>query len=578
MDAGACFNDRMHSFARRGPITALHSPHVKPSCGGLLLLVFALGLSGCGEQPQAPPRRSTPQVYAADGSPMLAVSVPEQRPNLVIILLDTLRADAAAPAEDGTSLPTMPFVCKVANAGVRFTQASAPSSWTVPSVTSMLTGLMPREHGCVDHAGSPRLSQAVATYAEVLVRTYGYEAAAFTDAPWFRGSSESLLQGFLAGSAGSGSQVQRTHPQVSGFWLHGASQLLEPWNVQRDKERPFVLLLHSFDAHDPYGEANRAHRRQGGEASWQALDARVAAFDVKPLSTPLLRMRTFLTDIVGRNALLEADAPGFMRDVSLAMWNEFRNGANQELATWLHQRYTEGATWVDTGVASLWKWLEQKQLLENTLVVIASDHGEAFAEHGTVTHGHHLYDELVHVPLVFTGPGPFSTPATIDASVALIDVFPTFFAWAGFRDIPGRHGRSLLPLIQGESNEGHPVRAELWLRAGMAAPGVDRHFLSVRSEHWKYIASLDRHKREITEELFDLRADPEEADNLLVRADLATFPLSEEFCAQLVIVREQLRSEHEALMELTALADGVNPATLPPWMPEPSPCEEPDAR
>lgn len=538
-----------------------------------LVLGALIAAVACGDRlpPAAPGPPPSEQRYAADGAPLGPVRRPARPPNLIVLLVDTLRADAAGA---GPGEGVMPGLSAWGEGAVGFTQASTPAAWTIPSVATLLTGLLPHEHGCVDHVQTPRLLESVVTYAEVLGRAYGYETAAFTDAPWFRGSTGSLLQGFHTGSAGPGARLSRSQPTASGYWLAGTPAVLSPWLAARDPARPFFLLLHTFDAHDPYGERNHMHRQAGDAEVWARHDRQVAAYDARALRTPVDRLVAFLTDGVARGALMRTAGDSFLRDVSDAMWSEFRDGANAEVARRLHEEYRAGARWVDSGLTGALAWLKEQGLLENTLLVVTADHGEAFAEHGTVGHGHHLHDELVRVPLWFSGPGPFARPETHEVSVGLIDVLPTFFDWAGLTDIPQRHGRSLLPLIEGRTREGHPVHSEAVVRGGMASPGVDRYQVAVRTEAWKYVVTLDRTSHAVTEALYDLRADPEERADLLARAALDLLPLGESFCAAVDTARRLIHAERSALGEVSVLAGARARDSVTLWEPAPTPCDE----
>ncbi len=542
-----------------------------PRSVAALLAAFLLG--ACGEaRPPAPPPRTEAGPYAGDGTPLRPIARPARKPNLLVIVIDTLRADAAGM---GPGDGVMPWLAAYGEQGVVFPQASAPAPWTVPSVTSLLTGLLPSEHGCLNEVLTPRLAESITTYAEVLRHAYGYETAAFTDAPWFRGASSSVLQGFRAGTSGSAGRPGRVIEPEEGYWLRGTPDALAPWLATRDPQQPFLLFLHTFEAHDPYGPASRAERARRAGVDLGAPSGLRPLPDLTHLPEALQRLAEFLADGPARERRLAAEGTAFMQDVARSMWAGFRDGAHAGLAVTLHHAYRDGARWVDDGLRSALGWLEAQGLLEDTLVVIASDHGEAFAEHGTVGHGHHLYDELLRVPLVFRGPPPFDRPLEHPASVGLIDVFPTFFDWAGLTELPGRRGRSLLPLIQGRASGGHPVRAEVVVSGGMTGSGVDWHMHSVRTERWKYVGVLDRAARAVREQVFDLLADPDERDDLLARLASDEVPLPEAMCREIEEVRRLLQREHLVAGELKALLGQESPDTVTVWNPPPAPCDPP---
>lgn len=538
----------------------------------------ALLLGGCGGDGGAAGRAAAPgpeleQRYAGNGAPLVTLPPPHRPPrNLVVLVLDTLRADMAlGPAPEAP----MPRLRELAAQGVAFRNACAPAPWTIPSMTSLLTGLLPTEHGCADEQ-APRLQESVTTYAEVLARAYGYETAVFSDVPWYRGGTGSILQGFARGARPNGSRVPGREPLHGGYALHATGEALDAWLAERDGSRPFFLLLHSFAPHDPYGEANHPHQAAWSAEEWQAYDQEIARRALPGSPTPAELTRIFLTDAIGRAACMREYPTSFMPTVCRFLWEGFRGGEHAPLAAEFRAAYAEGLRWVDRGVADAVAALAERGLLENTLLVVTADHGEAFGEHGTVGHGHHLHDELVRVPLVLRGPAPFDTPRALEASVALVDVLPTFFDWAGLLDVPGRHGRSLLPLLAdaGGSPEGHPVLAEATVRGVMVAPGVQRQVVAARTAHWKYVAEHDAVLGTVTEHVYDLRADPEERDDLLRRFALADLPLPEAFCRALEAARRRLAPEVEAVDALHGTPYGAASGALTNWRPPASPCSD----
>jgi hypothetical protein len=199
------------------------------------------GTAGCG--PDEPTEPAGPAVYTADGRPVGPVPQPASPPNLIVIMIDTLRADALrieGGAGPGVDPEAMPFLRSLAEKGVAFTDATAPAPWTAPSIASFLTGLLPSAHGAVER-DRPTIPMSLPTFAEILRHTYGYETGAFVGGPWFGGDG-SLLQGFETGT--------------EQFALQGTKDAVGEWQQFRDRSKPFFLFLHTFEAHDPYGQAN----------------------------------------------------------------------------------------------------------------------------------------------------------------------------------------------------------------------------------------------------------------------------------------------------------------------------------
>jgi arylsulfatase A-like enzyme len=180
-------------------------------------------------------------------------------------------------------------------------------------------------------------------------------------------------------------------------------------------------------------------------------------------------------------------------------------------------------------------------LLENTILCVTADHGEAFGEHGILGHGRQLYDELVRVPLVLVGPPPFEGGRVITGGVGLLDVLPTFFDHAGLVPPSPIHGRSALPLVA-RTALGRVVVSEERINRDNTAEDRKEVLVSLRSARWKAILTYDQRGGTVREELYDLDADPTEQDDLA--ADVGWIDASVEldlaFCVALEKARDRI--------------------------------------
>ncbi len=504
--------------------------------GGLLTGAFSV--SACG--PEGDPSAAAAPVPDADGR-LLGPAHGRTRPNVLLVVIDTLRADALAPVGEGAE--PMPHLARRARSGVQFRGASAASSWTLPSLTTLLTGRLPAEHGIEGEEGLAQGLAPMATWAETLGRGLGYETVAWVGGPW-TGGHGSMLEGF--------DDVSAQLP------LSAAPALVTSWSRRRDPTRPFFLLLHAFEAHDPYGEAN--HRV--GQPAVEALDRG----DPFPLLGPEpdgpALTRAYVLDARSRQALLDAPEarqlmPAFLRYI----WSGWRARPDPALAAELREAYGGGVRWVDGLLEQALRAFEGAGLLRDTLLIVTGDHGEAFGEHGLLLHGRHLYDELLRVPLVVSGPAPFDRPAAPTASVGLADLFPTVLELVGLAPPPGLAGRSLVPLLEG-GGEGRPVRAQVARRPAHTGGESDAELESVRSARWKFIVTYDRLAGTVTEEAYDLLADPEERRD---RADahhrVQGLPFDDAFCRAV----ERARDRIWALAALHGVAPaGAAAAPRPP--------------
>jgi len=362
--------------------------------------------------------------------PQIAVRVARPdaagRPSVVVVLLDTLRLDHVGWG--GSPLPTTPRLDALARKGVHFTQAIPQSSWTKPSVASLLTGLIPSRHLAVGRPGVgyyPVLPEDRRTLAEAFA-VAGYRTAAISTNPniaWLFG----FQQGFEDWMEDASWDARRV------------AAAARDWVGARDGEQPFFLYLHFNDAHYPY----------------EAPEGFQGRFDH-----------------TGRTAVLNGTTE-----------REFREGSREftpEDVEHLRLAYAEEVAFLDEVVGALVEDLLASR--DDLVVVLASDHGEEFLEHGDLGHGHTLYDELLRVPLQVAwsptlGREKGLVPGRVESQVRLVDVLPTLLDLAGLAwpaRAPSLDGESLLSALRGRPLEDRPAFTETdsrgSLRGGLPGP------------------------------------------------------------------------------------------------------------
>lgn len=398
---------------------------------------------------------ASPGAIGAWAVPELAVAgASEAGPNVILLSLDTLRADHLSGY--GYRRPTSPHLDALARRGYRFETAISQAPWTRPSHRSMLTGLYPSSHGDLR---PPRLA---AVFWRRGFRTFGVTGGGQLD-PKF-----GFAEGFEA------YQGQE--------WLREPDQLFR--RIDARPESRFFLFLHSWEPHDPYQDLRFVEGMPSGR-----IDGR---FDH-------------------------------------ALWIEWKEQLSDEEKAYAEAMYDGDIARTDEGIRDLLAGLEERGLLDRTILAIVSDHGEAFWEHGTWRHGMHLYDHQVHVPwILWVPPAVRATLGLVDPSarrgveipdqVGLIDLYPTLAELAG---VPVEHqlqGRSLVPLLRGETLPPREVLSE-----NVNVSRLERK--SLRTDRAKLIQTISRDpSRDFGPELllFDLRRDPGERDNLAPRlADAA---------------------------------------------------------
>jgi arylsulfatase A-like enzyme len=377
----------------------------------------------------------------------------KERPDVLVILLDAARADAL-PCYGGEA-PT-PVIDALAASGTRFERARSASSWTGQSVPSIFTGLYPDSLG-VEHWGS-RMPAAVPTLAS-LFREGGYRTVLWSQHGFYQ-SHRTLLGGFdrvYFGKRGDAADLPAAH------------ELLGDEGSERDL--PLYAVVHLLPPHAPYeppppfrGSLTAGYR---------------GAVELEP---------QFL------NAFPKRRDPASLSAADLA---------------YVRGRYLENAAYADFLVGQVLDLLRAAGRLEGALVVVLSDHGEAFLEHGRFLHGLHLWDEYLHVPLVVRWPaGVTGFRPTVAAPVSLVDLAPTLVDGLSLPVGIGFQGRSLLPAAFGGEAPAPVIYAHTrGITDGTRPPRPER---MVESERHKVLLqhSLDAVR------LFDLDADPGEQRDL----------------------------------------------------------------
>lgn len=296
---------------------------------------------------------------------------PPKQPNVILLGLDTLRADAVGPWGRNPSLT--PALDRLALESDVYLQAFASANATNPSFASLLTGLWVKNHGVVDLATplpreTPTLQGrlAAAGWDTMAVLAAGHVPPA-------------LGHGFAESIAPEGTFAGQTAVDLAIEWLGVA------------RERPFFLWLHLFDPHTPHTPP-RPYAEGRGAA---------APFGFAPLAT----WRAFRSGPIGA-------------------WQEPVLGASSEL-------YDAEVAYTDRQVDRFLGWVESRDLLDNTLLVVVADHGENTGDHGIAFRHAGLWDSTVHVPLMVRLPGETRPGRRHSALVQHFDVAATILRQAG---------------------------------------------------------------------------------------------------------------------------------------------------
>jgi arylsulfatase len=379
-----------------------------------------------------------------------------RRPNILFIVIDTLRADRLGVY--GAERNTSPAIDVLAAQSVRFTRAYSTSSWTKPAVASLLTGLYPSTHQV--NSAARHLPEAAETLAEILsaegYRTFGVVSHYLLTA------ERGFAQGFDAYAESEGGGAW--HVSTPGVTMQ-ASEVLKHYG---DDTRPFFLFVHYFDPHNSY----LRHPEVGFSA------ARVGRLNGQQ---SIVELR----EIMGDLSAAELD---YLRDV-----------------------YDEEIRFTDTGIGRLLGLLRELDLDANTVVVLTADHGEEFLDHGWIGHSRSLYEELVRVPLLIRAPS--STPRIVAAPVSIASIAPTILDLVGIETAGrGFQADSLAPFVTGTPGAApESVLAEVdYLPPKQDDPRKGAFKQALVGAQFKLIYSL----RSQTVELYDLQRDPAETDDI----------------------------------------------------------------
>ena len=346
-----------------------------------------------------------PDTIVVVGDPwLLGGNPPRPGPNVVLISVDTLRRDALGCY--GNARARTPAIDALASAGVRFARATSPSSVTMPAHASLFTGQHPLVHGAIDP--SRRLDPARSPMLGERMAAAGWQTAAFTGGglvnPDF---GFGLGFGSYSFEEPSGlTRMFRASPATltEDGTRFAAQRPITEW-IERRRDQPFFLFVHTYFVHNYVPNRDFAERHGARHL-------------------PLL-------------PLADGTTPGTLASRLLA--REQEPGFGAELA----KLYQASVDELDARfIGPLLDDLERLGLDEKTLVVLTSDHGDQFQEHGSLFHGRHLWSELVDVPLLMRGPG-IEVGAVREDPARLEDVAPTLARRLGIAEDERCFGRDL---------------------------------------------------------------------------------------------------------------------------------------
>ena len=376
------------------------------------------------------------------------------QPNVLLISIGTLRADHLSCY--GYGRPTSPNIDRLAREGTLFTRAYASSSWSVPSHMTMLTSLPPSLHG-VDDVGRT-LDPTRVTLAERL-REAGYQTVALVSGPAMD-ATLGFDQGFDRFESATPSATRhRAYQEVTGAAVAAAA---ERW-IDGDARPPFFLFVHLWDPNYDYIPPPPYDTRF--DPGWKG------DFDFSNLA---------------RNPGISPDMPARAFRHLVALYDG-------EIAS------------SDAAVGRITAALEQRGWLDRTLVAVTSDHGEEFFDHGNMGHPRTLYEEVLHVPLLFRLPSAVRAGRRSEAIFGSVHLMPTILGVAGVAPGPEAVGKDLSEHLAGDDPP-----PGLWAFAELSL-GRKLPLYAARVADRKYLAAVTaRSPLALDLSYFGLAMDPEE--------------------------------------------------------------------
>lgn len=414
-------------------------------------------------------------------NPLVTSNTKKSRPNLLIYTMDTVRADHTSL--NGYGRKTTPFLDQLAASAVVFTDCQAQATWTKASIASLMTSLYSLTHGIRNDADT--IPSGANTLAEQL-RAAGYVTSSIVANP-FVGRTTGLDRGFdymLEYPA----VLREVNPKTDGGTDSAAlNKVVFPW-LDIHHNEPFFLYAHSMDPHAPYDPP--------------------APFDAS-FANPR------------EDAVFDREYKGFLThheyNGGAVISPEICKRAGIDPTRFIHQamdRYDGEILHNDHSFRLLVEKLRQLGILDNTLVIVLSDHGEEFWDHGWTAHGQSVYQELTHTMLMMWNPKLLGAPKRISEPVQLIDVMPTVLDLLHLKTPGMVEGQSLAPLI-----EGHPFkRRGLVVSSRFAAarpqglvPENATDSFAIMNSRWKFIYRNKAAKAGIKRvELYDRQKDRQE--------------------------------------------------------------------
>jgi len=492
--------------------------------------------------------------------PVQSSAVKEERSNILLVTFDALRAQNMSLY--GYDLPTTPFISKWAENASVFTRAEADSNLTVPTTASLMTGKKGWTHGRWGYAKGSEAFRADIENLPILLKNNGYFNMVFNSNPTASVHTMGVSSSFNIIFSPTKFMDRSDLQDRVDFFLQshfGAKVKLYDWITQDDfifriimkkisgdrfttqfpvrkvfyeffklidqqRPEPFFAWIHLLPPHDPYLPP----------APY------IGMFD----SSPEFRSRN------SQDRFL-SEPPDHMKG-EVKRWrifHEFPNELKPQVDI-LRKRYDEFIRYCDDEFEFFINQLIKRDLLNNTLVILSSDHGESF-EHNYLLHGSTLYETETHIPLIIKEPGQ-ADGRIINETAEQVDIPATILEIAGLPTPSWMEGRSLMPLINGMSLNAR-TSISMSLFKNRSGQPISTGTLAVWEGDYKLIHSLD----DGTSKLFNLEDDPDELIDLFDDRPEISERLLSRIQNGLRSANERIRVEVEKTLKSMSRSGGI---------------------
>lgn len=462
---------------------------------GRLTLAATIATAACEPRPATP----GPDAATAGG----------ERPNVVVVVVDDWRWDEFGAA--GHPYLETPNIDRIAAEGALFVNAFHAVPLCSPNRATLLTGQFPSTHGIIDNVSRSLASHRLATFPQALQRS-GYRTAFL--GKWHMGNDPTPRPGFdyWVGLPGQGRSV---NPE---FHEDGQLHLVEGYTtdlltdraisfIRREQAGPFLVYLAHKAIHPDVRQRDDGSVDPASELGYVPAPRHLGRYEGRAF-TRRANQATTLGDLAGKPAIQHALAR-LTSGADTGDLSRLPAPATDEVTI---RRRAEMLLAVDEGLGRIMAALQELGILDRTAIILTSDNGFFYGEHGLTSERRLPYEESIRNPLLVRYPARVLAGSRPEGLALTVDLAPTVLELAGAPIGPGVQGHSLVPLLSGTPAPWRQsLLVEFYTYENPFPHLVDMDYRAVRTGRYKYIHWMHHPEQD---ELYDLQADPLERENL----------------------------------------------------------------